>query len=317
MSINKHIYTFNYETTQDELCKLESRILFDKEEKDKQLASDITIEPSSSAFIRKRLDISLYSEDYTILIGQIEKENITTEGFKVEYIVLEGDTTEYNKRLSKLRDIGFRIQAYPDYKKPTIVYGLCFHEGFWCFGIIIKDHLDWYKHNNKPRSFSHSLNMVVAKALVCIATKGEKEKTLLDACCGVGTIMLEACFSGNQIEGCDINWKAYQNTQENLSHFDYHATVHLSDVGEINNRYDAAIIDLPYNLYSSATDEDIAHIIQSTSKLTNQLVIVSIADITDFITQTGFSIMDTCSITKRGRGNFARKVWICKNNKPV
>ncbi len=310
--IHKYIYTFNYETTQSELCKLESNILFGEEENNKQLFSDVKVEPTTSAFIKRRLDVNCYSDDYKTLIQKIKAEDIHMEGFKIEYFVLEGDETEYKDRLSKLRDIGYSIHGYPDYYNPKIMYGLCFSEGVWYFGEMAKDEFEWHEHNNKPCSFSHSISMVVAKSLVCLASKGDTTKTLIDTCCGVGTIMLEACYVGNPIDGCDINWKAFRNTKENLAHYGYFANVYLSDIGEIDQQYDAGIIDLPYNLYSSATDEDIQHIIQSAAKLTNRLIIVSTANISEFIHQANFEVLDSCHVTKKGRSNFARKVWICK-----
>ena len=100
-----YIYSFNYDNNESDLCKLESRHIFNKEEKNKLLFSDVKIDPSSSAFIKKRLRIISFSEDYSSLLNEIKKENICIEGFKAEYIVLDGDTTEYKERLRKLKDI--------------------------------------------------------------------------------------------------------------------------------------------------------------------------------------------------------------------
>jgi len=315
MQINKHIYSFGYDNTESELCKLESRYIFNKEEKNKLLFSDIKVEPSSSAFIKKRFDIISLSEEYATLINKIKKESICIEGFKVEYLVFDGDTTEYAERLEKLRDIGYSIEGNPDYYNPTITYALCYYEGIWYFGVLIKDNFAWYKHKQKPCSYSNSISISIAKALVNIAAKANKEKKLLDACCGVGTIMLEACFAGNNIEGCDINGKICKNARENLSHFNYTANIYHSDIKDINKRYEAAIIDLPYNLFSSATDNDILHIIESTAKITDRLIIVSISDITNLISATGFRISDYCSVSKKGKRNFARKIWVCEKNR--
>ena len=135
---------------------------------------------------------------------------------------------------------------------------------------------------------------------------------LLDACCGVSTIMLEVCFAGNNIEGCDINWKICHNARENLAHFNYVAKVYRSDIKDISKRYDAAIIDLPYNLFSYANENNILHIIKSTAEITNRLVIDSTSDITDLITNTGLIISDYCSVNKRGKANLNRKIWVCK-----
>jgi predicted RNA methylase len=314
MHKNSYIYSFNYNNNESDLCKLESRHVFNKEEKDKLLYSDIKAEPSSSAFIKKRVDIISFSEDYSTLLNEIKKENICIEGFKAEYLVLDGDTTEYAERLKKLKDIGYCIEGTPDYYSPTITYALCYYKGIWCFGILIKNNFAWHKHNEKPCSYSNSIGVNIAKALVNIAAKADKEKKLLDACCGVGTIMLEACFAGYNIEGCDINYKVYKHARENISHFNYTANIYRSDIKDISKRYEAAIIDLPYNLYSYATDNHILHIIESTAEITNRLVIVSTSDITNLISNTGLRISDYCSVSKIGKANFTRKIWVCEKN---
>jgi tRNA (guanine10-N2)-dimethyltransferase len=314
MQINNYKYSFSYDNTERELCKLESRHIFNKEEKNKLLSSDIKVEPSSSAFIKRRLDIISFSEDYATLINEIKKESICNEGFKIEYLVCAGDTTEYAERLKKLREIGYSIEGDTDYHNPTTTYVLCYYEGIWHFSIAIKDNLAWHKHKQKPCSYSNSISTNIAKALVNIAAKANKDKKLLDACCGVGTIMLEACFAGNNMEGCDINGKICMDARKNLSHFNYTANIYHSDIKDISLRYDAAIIDLPYNLFSSATDNAILHIIKSTAKITDRLVIVSASDITNLISNTGFRLSDYCSVSKRGKTNFARKIWVCEKN---
>ncbi|MGQ7870428.1 TRM11 family SAM-dependent methyltransferase [Sunxiuqinia sp. sy24] len=314
MQTNNYIYSFSYANYENELCKLESSYIFNKEEKNKLLFSDIKAEPSNSAFIKNRLDIISFSEDYSTLINKIKKESICIEGFKVEYLVLDGDTTEYAVRLKKVRDIGYSIEGDSDYYSPSITYALCNYEGIWYFGVLIKNNFAWHKHKQKPCSYSNSISTNIAKALVNIAAKGNKEEKLLDACCGVGTIMLEACFAGNNIEGCDINWKICKNARENLSHFNYTANVYRSDIKDINTRYDAAIIDLPYNLLSCATDNDILHIVESTAEITDRLVIVSTSDITTLISNAGLRIAGYCSVGKSGKRNFARKIWVCEKN---
>ncbi len=311
MQTDKYLYSFGYDKTESELSKLESKYLFDKKEKYNHIFSNIEIEPSSSAFIKKRLDIISTSKDYETLISQIKEVKICNESFKVEYVVFDGDTTKYSERLQKLRDIGYSIEGESDYYNPTTTYALCHCEGNWCFGTLIKNGYDWHKHKQKPHSYSNSISMAIAKTLVNIAAKGNKQIHLLDACCGVGTIMLEACYAGYNIEGCDINYKLCADARGNLSYFDYSAHVYTSDIKNINKPYDAGIIDLPYNLLSIATDDDILHIIKSTGEITNRIVIVSTADITNIIGKAGFSIIDYCSISKKGIARFTRKIWVC------
>ncbi|MCD6322769.1 MAG: methyltransferase [Clostridiales bacterium] len=309
----KHIYAFNYDPHEHELCKLEARHIFAQEIENKVLFSNISIEPSCSAFIRKRLDIMLSSGDYSDLIQKIKHLDMHIEGFKIEYLVLEGDKTEYAERLEKLRDIGYSIEGIPDYYHPSFTYALCSYKGIWYFGTLKKNNTDWHKHKQKPYTYSSSINPSIAKALVNIAAKGKKDKKLIDACCGVGSIILEACFAGYTIEGCEINQTVYKQAKENLSNFNYKATIHHSDIKNIHQYYDAAIVDLPYNLFCHADDNTLLHIIASAAQIADRLVIVSINDISDMLTQCGLTLTDYCSIGKMGKTKFFRKIWVCEN----
>ena len=314
MQANNHLYFLIYDHHEREISKLESKYIFGKEDKGKLLLTNKVVEPSDSAFLKKRLDIIRSSDDYMNLIKQIKDEQICAEGFKVEYLVLDGDTTGYAHRLEKLRDIGYVIEGNPDYRKPKITFALCYHGGTWLFGQLIKNNYDWLKHKQKPYSFSNSIHINIAKALINIAAQGDKSKTLLDTCCGVGTIMLEACFAGNNIEGCDINWKVCRQARSNLAHFNYGKQVFRSDIKDINNKYDAAIIDLPYNLFSNVDENNALHIIESASEISNRLIIVSIADIEDVITHVGLTLQDCCRVGKSGKASFTRKIWVCEKN---
>lgn len=313
--MNKNfLYTFNYDSNQSELVKMESRHIFDEEENGKILFSNIKIEPSSSAFLKRRLDIILHNENYEALISDIKKENIRVEGFKVEYFVLDGDTTNYRERLNKLTDIGYSIEGIPDYYKPTITYALCQFQGMWYFGGLTKNGFAWEKHKQKPHSFSNSISLNIAKALINIATKANKKRSLIDTCCGVGTIILEACFEGYNIEGCDINWKLCAQARENLTHFNYKAEVYRSDIKDISKKYDAAIIDLPYNLFSYADDTIMLNIIKSAAKISDRIAIASTTDINHLIKESGLIVSDQCTIQKRKKANLSRQIWLCEKS---
>lgn len=311
MSQYDYIYSFKYDTHNSELCKLESRQLFDKEEKNNLLFSDLKINPSISPFIKTRFEIIAVSEDYSVLLEKIKQETISVDGFKAEYLVLNGDLTPYAERLEKLKDIGYCIEGDPDYVTPSIIYSICYYENCWYFGIVHKHDTSWFKHKNKPRSFSSAINMDIAKALISIASKGDKTIRILDAGCGVGTVMLEACISDFHIEGCDIHWKACVATRENLAYFNYSANVYRIDIKEHNTTYDTAIIDLPYNLYTHSDDQSTLHFIQSATELASRIVIVSTADIKSIIKEAGLEVADYCKVGKKGK-KFARSIWVCE-----
>jgi tRNA (guanine10-N2)-dimethyltransferase len=311
---HRFIYTFNYDYHYDALCKLESRQLWGTEEKNKLLISNIEVEPSISPFIKSRLDIMASSPDYSELLHGIQHKNIQKQGFTVEYIILDDDSTPKAERREKLKAIGYCIEGIPDFKNPSITYGLAYVEHFWYFGIIKKENRDWHTHRKKPHSFSNSIGMTIAKTLVSMASKGNKASQLLDGCCGVGTVLLEACISKFPITGCDISGKAYESTRKNLAFYNYSAPLYHSDISELKGPYDAAILDLPYNLYSRSNDTIAQGIIAAAARLTGRLVIVSISDIKSMISTSGLKITDFATVGKRGRSDFERKIWICETN---
>ena len=311
MPNSSYIYSFKHDVHHEELCKLESRQLFE-EELNRVLFSNTKIDPSISAFITNRFEIILSADDYDTLLEKIRAENIHHPGFKAEYTVLEGDPMEYPERLVRSRDIGTIVGGKPDFKNPVIIYSICKFNDVWYFGILVKRKTDWRKHQNKPYSFSNSLDIHIAKSLVSIASNGNKNVKLLDACCGVGTVMLEACYAGLEIEGCDNNVKAIINTRNNLEHYKYSSISYYSDVKDLTQKYDAAIIDLPYNLYSYSNDIITTNIIESVVKLTSRVIIVSKSDIEAVINNFGLKINDFCNVEKRGRSSFKRSIWVCE-----
>lgn len=227
------LYSFNYDYHNSDLCKLEARQIFQLEEKDKVLFSDKKVDPSISPFLRHRIEIITSSPDYRELIDQIKEQGIKKEGFKVEYILFEGDESDFDERRLKMRDVGYNITGVPDFEKPTLTYAICKHDNRWYFGVLAKHDIAWHEHKKKPNSFSNSIGMDIAKALITIASKGDNTNKLLDACCGVGTVLLEGRISGFNINGNDINPKRRKQSAGNLAHYNYDGEVFCSDIADL------------------------------------------------------------------------------------
>lgn len=311
---HEHIYTFNFDFHLTELYELETRQIFGTEATSKMLFSNQKIDPSISPFIKCRFDIHFSDHSYENLLIRIKKLELKKEGFKAEYVVLHGDETDYPERLNKLRDVGMRIDGYPDYEKPTIIYSICRHKDLWYFGILNKHDTRWYRHKTKPHSFSNSLGMDIAKSLVSIASRGDTSQKLIDTCCGVGTVMLEACIVGCDIEGCDISPNASKYTKLNLSHYGYSAVVHCSDINQLERQYDTAIVDLPYNFYSYSDEGITANIIQSAAHIAQRIIIVSTDDIGTHLERNKLKVTDYCTVVKKGKSTFSRSIWVCEKD---
>ena len=61
MQLKNYLYSFSYANTESDLCKLESRSIFNKEEKNKLLFSDIKAEPRNLHLVLSlKVDLILF-----------------------------------------------------------------------------------------------------------------------------------------------------------------------------------------------------------------------------------------------------------------
>jgi tRNA G10 N-methylase Trm11 len=92
--------------------------------------------------------------------------------------------------------------------------------------IEVQDYDTWSKRDyGRPKADAKSgmLPLKVSRMIVNIAlgenyeTKGERQKTLLDPFCGMGTVLAEAYMTGWRVLGSDNSTEAVQAAQENLT----------------------------------------------------------------------------------------------------
>ncbi|MBP6468159.1 MAG: hypothetical protein KA277_09100 [Fusobacteriaceae bacterium] len=121
---------------------------------------------------------------------ELSKKPIKYEGFKVEYMRLDKDNIPYDERLSKVREIGFKIIGVPEMYIPTILFGITYFKGKWLFGVYEKNNFLWNNHIDKPCSYSQSLGVKLAKSILNIATCGNKKLKVIDTCCGEDVIIV-------------------------------------------------------------------------------------------------------------------------------
>ncbi|MGO4269717.1 TRM11 family methyltransferase [Paenibacillus sp. TAF58] len=73
-------------------------------------------------------------------------------------------------------------------------------------------------------------------------------------------------------------------------------------------RYDALILDMPYNLCSKLPEDEQLQMLQSARRLAKRAVIVTTEQIDPLIVQAGFRIAERCTVNK---GNFSRQIIVC------
>ena len=303
------LYFINYQDNERELCKMEMRCLFNREINEKYFFSDIDINASKSPFIKSKIKIIYSDESLDRMVRKIKEDNLSYDDFKVSYVKSEQGDVQYEDRLEATRKIGFVVNGYPDMHKPRNPLAVTKINGLWIFGEYERNDFKWQKHNDKPYSYSNALGLRMARALVNIAMKDNEEGTLIDPCCGVGTVVIEALDLCIKVKGCEISKQIAYNARENVEFLGYlRDTIACYDMHKIKDKYDSAIIDIPYGLFSPVTLEEQKAIIHTARNICEKMVIVTFEDMEKFIVEAGFSVIDKCVVPK---GNFKRHILVC------
>ena len=308
-----YIYTYVHPKDEFDLCRMEMRAFFKKDTESNYIISDVKIDPSRSPFIAERLEVLYEDSNLDTIKKLVAGLNVSKATFKV--ICLNemdlGDTKKipHSERRVIEREVGLCINGEPELDNPNMVFGIILLDGRWYFGTYEKSESIWLKHLQKPHSYSTALSTRVARAIANIAVPQPENVQVIDPCCGIGTVLIEALSMGINIEGRDINYRVCQGSKENIAYFGLTGNVTLGPISEVTEHYDVAIIDLPYNLFTHSTVEQQFDIVKHARRIADQVVIVTVETIDHLIAEAGFEIVDRSVAKKQA---FIRQVLLCK-----
>jgi tRNA G10 N-methylase Trm11 len=179
------------------------------------------------------------------------------------------------------------------------------------FGEVVTESTRSYRrHDGKPRRTSSSLSSRLSRALVNLVTPAQ---TLLDPCCGTGSILLEARSLGVDAFGADWNETMVEMARENLTHFDYDAAVERADARSYTRTADAIVTDLPYGRSLRADDSVIREILRQGATLAPLAVYVAGERITEWLVDAGYRDVSVHPVFKQAGS--ARYVHVARSER--
>ncbi|MWC30028.1 TRM11 family SAM-dependent methyltransferase [Paenibacillus sp. MMS18-CY102] len=311
-----YVYTFACHEDEEELCGLELRTLLGAVPRGRAIESTVGVLPSRSPFIKLRIAIEAESAKLEGLI-ELAAEYALREGqtFKIVYAGTEqagAPQAAFEERQAIARRIGAAIRGTADLKEPDRLIGVAYANGRWVLGEAIEGEAVWLKHNRKPQPYSTALSTRVARAVANIAVPKPQGLTAVDPCCGIGTVVLEALSMGIDIRGYDRNPLASRGARANLAHFGYSAELaSKADMFTLEGRYDAAILDLPYNLCSKLPEEEERAMLAQLKRLAPRAVIIGTSPLEERLEQIGWVVTDSCQVRKSA---FVRYVYLAERD---
>lgn len=302
------LYIINYQKDYKELCNLEMTSIFQEPNIDRTFMTTKDIRISRSVFLKGRIHISYMTDTLDEMEALMEADKLSYPDYKIRF--LKYDEVDYKARLASLRQIGFSIigdYAMKDYKTDLALTKL---NGKWIFGLFDRDEFEWEVRKHKPFDYANALEIIQARSIVNIAIQNDFTKTVADVCCGIGTVVIEGIELGIDIIGYELNSLVAQHANSNLIHFGYKDNIVNMDMLDIDKKYDVAILDIPYGLFSLTTKEKQIALIKKTKTLAKRAVIVTMGDITQLIEQSGFKIIESCTVYKSSA--LSRIINICE-----
>jgi len=306
------LYTYAAHEEETDLALLELRCLFNLSPRGGIIldAGGEAVSPSRSPFIKRRVEASAVADRLDQpggLLEQLTRIDLKERTFKVVFSGSDERFTYEEKRQLE-RMTGGAIRGKADMRAPDAVFGLIRLEGMWYFGPCEDNEGLWLKHQGKPHNYSTALNTRSARAIVNIAAGRQLEgMRMIDPCCGIGTVLIEALSMGIIIEGFDINPLAAQGARQNLAHFGFANCIQLADMRDLKGSYDSAVLDMPYNLCSVLPEEEALEMLCSVRRLAKRAVIVTTLPMERQLKAADWVIVDQAQARK---GSFTRYVTV-------
>ncbi|WP_096440557.1 TRM11 family SAM-dependent methyltransferase [Alteribacter populi] len=290
---------------------MEMRAFFGFDTRNHTIETDIQITPNRSPFMKERIDVLFEGNDLQEIVDQVTSLPASDTTFKVVSVKNpDAEKISFAKGREIEREIGLKLNGTADLHDPEKLYGVIHKDNRWVFGDLYYHEPIWTRHQKKPYAYSTALSSRIARAVANIAVPNPDGIKAVDPCCGIGTVLLEACSMGIDVKGSDINPKVVYGSRKNLAYFGYEADVALKNIQEVEEAFDVAIIDMPYNLCSVLSARDQLAMLKSARRFAEKVVIVTIEPIDDAITKAGLSIVDRSAFRKNGA--FTREVLLCE-----
>jgi tRNA G10 N-methylase Trm11 len=239
----------------------------------------------NAAYVSTGLQLLAFGSTLDELLHAVEQPGFPADDFRIEFSSLSG-----KKRVSgqsAIRALADAIPFYPNLNHPRHRFLLIERDnGLW-FGEILTECLHTYKqHKTRPYLTSASIPNRLSRALVNLVVP--PAESILDPCCGTGSILLEAQSLGIQAYGADQNQRMVGMSHQNLAHFGYEASVEHADARTCQQTADAIVTNLPYGRFLQAEETMVREILERGRDLAPVAVYVAENDIRDWLVTAGY-----------------------------
>jgi tRNA (guanine10-N2)-dimethyltransferase len=250
-----------------------------------------------AAYVRHGVQLLATGRDLAELVVAVAACDTWADGFSIDFRGLR-ENGELTRREAIIAVADAMGAAKPDLRHPTLRLLLAEQTGeVWLGEIVTEPDKSYDRHDAKPHRTSASLASRMARALVNLA--GPDATSIVDPCCGTGSILLEACHLGLSAVGADRSKRCFGMSSKNVAHFGYAARVEHADASDLSAAgADAVVTDLPYGRNLVADPDNIRGILEACVATAPIGVFVAGEDITEVLGEVGYGAVSLHRVRK-------------------
>ncbi len=261
-----------------------------------------------AAYVQQGVEVIASAGCFDELVAAVAEQDFPADAFRIDLHDPSGRIDRSTvEAATALADV---IPHGPDLRRPRHRFVVAASaERVWFGEVVAETDASYRRHDSKPWTTSSSLDGRFARALVNLVPTA---RSVLDPCCGAGSIVLEAASLG--LDAFGVDWKPAMvgMTQQNLAHFGYDATVVRADSRVHHQVADAIVTDLPYGHAIDADEPTIRAVLERGVEAAPLAVYVARADITIWLRAAGYREVDVYTVRKRA--GFTRWVHLARRS---
>ncbi len=221
------------------------------------------------------------------LVSATAAADLTVDRFRIEVYrpapkVPEG-RTQIAKRLADA------IYGWPDLDNPQVRLMVVAQPGCWRLGRLLSESSGDWRRRAAPADYSAALPAQMARALVnLVAAPGD---TLLDPCCGIGTVVVQAAQRGIRAVGVEISKKLAGRAAAFVRAADRGGLIVAADARRLGGKFEAAVLDLPYGRATLAPAGLYRDLLSNLSGMAQRVAIVAAEPLDELLAATGFRLL--------------------------
>ncbi len=266
--------------------------------------SDRCVDVKRGAYLKSCMEVLFETASLAELRANITSTGLHADEFRVS-VVKKPRSLKINS-MTLARDIGNVIDGSANLRQPKVTFlTVVTSEKMWFGRLLSESDSIWLAHSQRPHVTSSSLPARLARVLVnLVAFPGD---SLLDPCCGTGTIVMSAAHSGIHAVGYDVNPRMIGATTKNLQHFGLSANVALGDATQIRGQFDAIATDLPYGINLVKDDSQKEKILSNLRTCAPKVAFIDLRDLSKSLTNLGYQIEAVLPVPKL---SIVRRIFI-------